>query len=56
MRMVMSTAQGVTLNGERSVIPSGSSLRVAHYVRDTDGTVTAFMVDEDETLAAAESH
>lgn len=56
VRMVMSTTQGVALNGERSVIPRGSSLRVAHYVRDTDGTVTAFMVDEDETLAAAEAH
>ena len=56
VRMVMSTTQGVPLNGERSVIPSGSSLRVAHYVRDEDGTVTAFMVDEDETLAAAEAH
>lgn len=56
VRLVMSTTQGVALNGERSVIPSGSSMRVAHYVRDEDGVVTAFMVDEDETLAAAEAH
>lgn len=53
VRLVMSTRQGVAMNTDMSVVPKGSQFRVAKRMTDTDGTVTVFLVDENEVLDAA---
>ena len=51
VRLVFNTTQNVALSSTRGAFPRGSRCRVARRMRDEDGVLTVFLVDESECLA-----